>query len=93
MMEVTTRSQFADWFSGVQHFKYQICFCGHVYRCETKDAVTCPQCGRNKKTESDKLVTAPITGWIQNLFKIPELAEVIGSWQDRRSTDGTMRVS
>lgn len=71
--------------------RYPQCPCGHVYRCQSQDAPQCHMCGRNR-TKADHLICLPLIDWLQRQWQMPELAEAMGSWRDRQSKDGIMRV-
>jgi hypothetical protein len=43
--------------------------------------------------QCNNFVVTPVTPWLKRSFESKELAEEIGSWRQRQSTDGTMRVS
>ncbi|GAX72943.1 hypothetical protein CEUSTIGMA_g398.t1 [Chlamydomonas eustigma] len=76
-----------------QLIEYCQCPCGQVYRCKDQHETSCPnvKCKRPRDTSCNTLLVSPLEGWLKNCFDIPILAEALGSWRDRQSTDGIMR--
>ena len=96
LLTVLRNANVAEWMPEVH---YSSCIrSGYIFRdtgAEDEDfrgPGSCPHCPAQEACKRTSFIYLPISEFIRRIFLIPELAQQIGSWKERISTDGTMRV-
>ena len=79
-------------------YRYDMCPCGFVYRCEYRDAQRCPGVAYRGKsnerlcdlprTAGRKFTYSSIGSFVQRAYKNPEIAEQFSRWRERIGSRG-----